>query len=393
MKTFKYRIYPNKLQRETLNKHLQLSCLLYNMSLEQRELAYKSNTKLSRYDQSKQLTELRKDTEFGEVYSQVLQTVLQRLDLAYQSFFRRVKRGQTPGFPRFKKNIRSLVYPQYLFEIKEKLYIPSIGYIKIKYHRNIEGKIKTLTVKKTLTDKWYVTIVCESLVKDKVTEIVKSIGIDLGLKKFLVTSDNTVIENPRFLRKSLERLKHLSCKLSNKVKGSSNRRKMKQLLARLHEKIHNQRTNFLHKLSTELVNNNDLICHEDLNVQNMLQSKLTGRFKRNLNRSTSDVSWTSFITMLTYKAENAGKYIIAVNPKDTSRTCSVCQEKNFHLELKNRTFVCPSCHVELNRDYNASLNILREGQQQIRQELPEFKLPETIVVNDIYDGRNSVVYE
>jgi len=362
-KSFKFRIYPNKEQTNILNSTLELCRNLYNIALEQRIKGYKQGYHINYLTQAKELIDLKENSNYSLVYSQVLQSTLKQLDKAYQNFFRRTKIGQKPGFPRFKSKDRynSFTYPQYTkLTMKEnKITIPKIGDIKIKYHREIQGNPKTLCIKK-VNNKWYTILSCDNIpIKEKVKNIVNKVGIDLGLINFLTTSNNEKIDNPRHLKQSLDKIKDLQIKLSSKKKGSNRRNKIKQLLSKTFEKVTNQRNDFLHKLSHWLINKYDLICYEDLKVKEMLQIENPKYMKRNINRSINDVAWSKFIGMLLFKAEEAGKEIIKVNPRNTSKQCSLCGFIKMDLKLDDRIYRCNNCKISLDRDYNASCNIFK----------------------------------
>lgn len=348
---YKYRIYPTRQQAENVSNQFMLCCWLYNCALEERITAYKSLGKvLSNNYQLNQLPDLKIEfPEFNKVHSQVLQNVLKRLDISFTNFFRRVKNGEKPGFPRFKKadSFSCMCYPQAGFKINgNKVYIPKVGCVKIKLHRGINGVIKTCSIKKS-GSQWYIIFTIDNnLLVDKLP-ISNSVGIDLGLESFAVMSDGAKIENPRRLIRSEATLKEIQSKYS-KYKGKSTKRK---LLA-VHRKIANQRNDFLHKQSRLVVNKYGLIAYEDLNIQKMIG----GRFSKSIH----DVAWGKFIQMLKYKAESAGTYAIAVNPCNTSKICSGCGAV-VEKKLFNRSHDCPVCGLSLHRDLNASINILRSG--------------------------------
>jgi putative transposase len=360
-KSYKYRIYPSKTSQQILNNQLELCRQLYNAALEQRISAYKSVNKrnIFYYDQQNELPDL-KDAfpEYKEVFSQSLLGVLKTLDTAYQNFFRRVKAGQTPGFPRFKGKDRfsSIIFPQYPYgcQIKKgKLYISKVGLINIKLHRPIEGKPKTVTIKKAFSGKWYVIFSCDDVPIKPLPKTDVVCGIDLGIMSFAVTSANEVIENPKFFKKSEDLLAKRQQKLSRAKRGSNNRTKQRILVAKAYEKINSQRRDFHFKLANDLLKKYDTIFVEDLNIIKMMQS----HFAKNI----ADCSWNNFITILQQKAEEAVvKEIIKVNPKNTSQICSGCGHfvsKN----LSDRVHSCPNCNLVIDRDLNASLNVLRAG--------------------------------
>jgi len=357
MKTFKYRIYPNKEQKRTIENTLSTCCLVYNLALEQRIKIWTNQKKsIGKYQQQKQLVEL-KDAypEIKVVYAQVLQTVIGKLDISYQNFFRRLKQKATKaGFPRFKSRDRynSYTYPQIrnISIQNNRIGISKLGEVKIKYHRPFEGQPKTLTIVKN-NDQYFVTIACELDVSIPKITARSMVGIDLGLSNFVTCSDGQVFDNPRFLRKSEDKLTKAQKKHSNKTKGSKNRNNSRKRLAKIHNKIRNQRQDFLHKLSRQLVNKYDILVFEDLNIKSMVKN-------HNLAKSINDASWNNLINQCIYKAEDAGKYVIKVDPRDTTKTCSRCGHKML-MPLWQRTYDCPECGLVLDRDRNASNNVLQ----------------------------------
>jgi putative transposase len=350
MKTYKYRLYPTKTQKLKLESTLNDCRWLYNSALEQRKIAYRQfGVSLNYYKQASELKEL----GFKHIHSQVLQDVLKRADKAFQNFFRRVKLGEKPGYPRFKGYgwYDSFTYPQSGFNLTDnKLKLSKIGTIKVKLHRKIKGTIKTCTIKRELNN-WYVCFACE-VEPMPLPKTNKVIGVDMGLEKFATLSDNTMIENPKYLRKSESKLKCEQRKLSRKKKGSNQRKKQRERVAKLHRKIRNQRTDFLHKESKKLVDNYDVIVFEDLQIKNMVKN-------HHLAKSISDASWSKFIEYTTYKAENAGKMVKFVNPRNTSQICSSCG-LTVKKSLAVRVHKC-TCGLTLDRDVNAAINILRLG--------------------------------
>ena len=360
MKTYKYRLYPTKQQSEKLASTLESCRVLYNCALEQRKTAYKQfGISVNYNSQSDELKEIKKYfPEYKQIYSQVLQNVLIRLNKAFQNFFRRVKFGDKPGYPRFKGYgwYDSFTYPQSGFSLSDnskgyqRLKLSKIGNIKVKLHRCIKGTIKTCTIKREV-DKWYVCFSCE-VKPEYLPKTNKSVGIDVGLEKFATLSNGTMVENPRFLRESEAKLKCEQRRLSRKKKGSNSRKKQRTKVAKIHHKIKNQRNDFLHKESNKLVNNYDTIVFEDLRIKNMVKN-------HKLAKSISDASWSKFIEYTTYKAESAGKKVILVNPQNTSQICSGCG-LIVKKSLSVRTHMC-SCGLVLDRDINAAINILRLG--------------------------------
>lgn len=356
-KTFKYRIYANK---ETIEKALnwfELCRSLYNNCLEERIQIYKETKKTITCNTQMLKLKLFKQEfpEYKQVGSQVLQDVLQRLDLAYKHFFRRVKNGEKPGFPRFKGPGRyhSFMLKQTGWRLEGNyLTIKNIGKFKIKLSRPIEGIIKTITIKRSQTDKWFVYFSCDNVPNRPLPYNEEEIGIDVGCESFITTSEGIKIENPRFSNKTKEILISRQQRLSRRKKGSNRKRKARVLVARAHEKIFNQRRDFHFKIANSLVNQFGSIYIEDLH------SWITFR---GLNRSMRDVAWFGFFDILCFKAEEAGRRIIKVPAKNTSQMCSSCGIK-VSKDLSVRVHSCPVCGLIIDRDYNAALNILRLGQ-------------------------------
>jgi putative transposase len=361
MITYKYRLYPNKTQRQLLVNTLESCRVLYNCALEQRKTAYKQfKISLNYNTQAKELKTLKKYvSEYKEIYSQVLQNVLLRLDDAFKKFFDRVKSGEKPGYPRFKGRgwYDSFTYPQSGFSLSDnrkgnqKLRLSKIGKVTVRLHRAIKGNIKTCMIKREL-DKWHVCFACETK-PEILPKTYKDAGIDVGIEKFAALSDGALIKNPQFLRESEAKLKYEQRKLSRKKKGSNSRKKQKHKLAKLHCKIKNRRNNFLHIESRKLVRSYDVIVFEDLRIKNMVKNHY-------LAKSISDASWAKFIKYVSYKAESAGKKVIFVNPRNTSQICSGCGAI-VKKSLSVRVHKCPSCGLEIDRDVNAAINILRAG--------------------------------
>jgi putative transposase len=297
-------------------------------------------------------------TKLQSVHSQVLQNVAVRVDLAFKAFFRRVKAGENPGYPRLKGRdwYDSFTYPQSGWSVSEnKIKLSKIGSVKIKLHRPITGIVKTCTIRRQ-NNKWFVCFVCE--VEPAILPLTsKSIGIDVGLEKFAALSDGVFIDNPRFFRKEEKALAKSQRKLFKQPKGSKERCRAKKVISRVHERIRNRRHNFVHQLSRKLVNENDVLIVEKLNTKNML-------LNRCLAKSISDASWTQFRSVLTNKAESAGRILLSVNPAYTSQDCSAC---GFRAKkpLKERWHFCPNCGLSLDRDTNAAINILRLGLQSL----------------------------
>jgi len=309
---------------------------------------------LSQFD----LNTLCKEFELNQLHSQVKQNIPKRISDAFNHFFRRVKNGETPGFPKFKKRVfyKSLTFPQSGFELYSdtRLYTSKIGMIRIIKHRDIEGKVKTLTIKKE-NDEWYAVFSCEDCpIEKQETEFKSEVeGLDVGIKKYLVCSDGQEKENPKWLRKSENRIKRLQRRLSRKKKGSNNRRKAKKKLGIKHIKVSRQRENFHKKLARNLAMKIKYIGIEDLNIQGMVRNHC-------LAKSISDVGWGSFFSYLKYyKTIFEGEIIEIGRFEPTSQTCSDCGHRQ-DMPLNERMFVCEDCELEIDRDLNASINIKKE---------------------------------
>ena len=349
---------------------------LWNHFLAQRIETYRETKKsVSCFDQARGIPSLAvKDACLKEVYSQVLQDVPRRLDKAFQAFFRRLKQGETPGFPRFKASDRynSFTYPQFngSFKMTEdgKMHLSKIGCIKIAYHREAKGLWKTCTVKRTSTGKWYVVISVEQESVRKHSGNITAVGMDLGLKEFAVFSDGSRIKRARFFKAEENALAKAQRKLAKQTKGTLARRKVRKVIARLHERIVGKRNDFTHQASRRVADTYGVICVEDLDINGMKEQKtivINGkeRSARGVHRSINDVAWLQFVNQLKYKAEEAGSSVIMVNPKNTTKTCSICGKIGAK-DLSERQYVCECGHAE-DRDLNASRNILRLGLQSL----------------------------
>ena len=364
---YKYRLYPSKRQLDKLSTQLNLCKDVYNKLLESCIEAYKkdSSFRINRKSLNLLLKEIKKENpKLGGIYSQVLQNVFDRVIKAYENFFRRVEEGnQKPGFPKFKQHYKSITYPQDngSFKIKgNKLLVSKIGELPIIVHRELDGNIKTLTLERNQANQWFAVFSAEKEEKDTVTAVPteqKEVGIDRGLISLVAVSDGTKVAAPKFFRKAEKRLKLRQRQASKKKKGSNNRRKAVKKPAKQYFKVTNQREDFLHKLTVMLVRNYTFIAVEKLLVDNM-------RRDHNYAKSISDAAWSKFLQLLKYKAESAGIQVIEVEPMYTSQECSDCgylltEEES--LDVSERTFKCPKCNLEIDRDINAAINILKEG--------------------------------
>ena len=380
-KAFKYRLYPTSEQERLLFWTLARCRELYNAGLAERKEAYRMAGKtISYYEQKRDLPEIKSvlREEYQQIHSQVLQDVLLRLERAFKAFFRRVKAGEKPGYPRFQGRNRStsFTYPQGGSTLAEKRVILSkIGSIKIKLHRPIEGTIKTCTIKYE-AGQWYAVFSCECEAPEPLPVSEEEVGVDLGLLHFAALSDGSFIDNPRYYRKAEKTFERRQQVLSRKKRGSHRREKARRLVAKAHRKIRNQRRDFLQKQANKLVKQFQTIVFEDLQTENLVsrpkpKQDENGKYvpngasaKAGLNKSIQDAGWGMFIDLCSYKAANAGRNVVKVNPYKTSQICSACLQNCPHKELDERTHICIHCGVVLDRDTNAAINILRLGRSQ-----------------------------
>lgn len=355
-KVYKYRIYPSKRQTQTLNDQLSLCVELYNAALSERREAWRLERKpISRFDQIYQLPEIRAERrDVAGVYANVLEDVLTRVDKAFKAFFRRVKVGQKPGYPRFKSFRRydSMTFRQNgaSTPVGQKLRISKVGNVRIKLHRPIEGAIKTLTIKRE-AERWFAIFTCE-VEPSPLPFSTSTIGVDMGLAHFATLSDGSAIDNPRYYRNGHAALRVAQRRLARRKKGSNRRRKAVVLLQRAHGHVQAQRRDFHHKVSRRLVDNFGLIAVEDLNVKGLASGMLA--------KSVNDAGWGQFLNMIAYKAESAGRVFVQVDPRGTSQTClcgaTVCKT------LAQRWHLCLACGLSLSRDHVSAQIILSRAQ-------------------------------
>jgi len=359
MKAYKYKLKPSAKVNAIFESWLAVLCELYNAALQERRDAYRINhLSISRFDQDKQLPDIKKDRpDLARVHSQVVQNVLMRVAFAFDNFFRRVKEGQKPGFPRFRSRPRydSFTYPQSGFSLKgKKLNLSKIGKVKVHLSRPIEGVIKTCTIKRE-ADGWYVIFAVEEPKKDLAPAPKQSVGVDVGIESFATLSDDEAapIENPCYFRRAECDLKKAQRRVSRRVKGSKRRKKAVRLLARKHLKVKRQRRDFHFKEARKLVNEYQSIKVEDLNIKGMVKN-------HHLAKSISDAGWGQFIMIVIYKAEEAGRAVIKVNPSYTSQECSRCGKRN-EITLATRIYRCSQCGLVIHRDRNGAKRIEQKG--------------------------------
>jgi len=362
LKAFRYRIYPTRAQRTRMNAILEECRWVYNQTLAYRRDAWQERKVfVTYYDTTKLLPEWKRERRtLSIVYSQVLQDVQCRVDKAFKGFFRRVKNGKKPGYPRFKGKgrYRSFTYPQFGFCISDEgaLHLAKIGDIKIKLHRPLEGVVKNVTVRRYPTGKWFACFACE-VEPEPLPPNLKATGVDVGIRAFATLSDGTRVLNPRFFQEEVRALVKAQRKLSKCEKGNPEYRKALKVVQRIHERIRNKRDDFLHKLSYWLISSFGIICFEALNVKEMLKNHC-------LAKAISDCAWQKFIQYTLYKAESAGRVCVLVDPRYTTKMCSRCGSI-IEISLSERTFNCPHCGLSLDRDHNAAINILRLGLQSL----------------------------
>jgi len=366
-KTFKYRLYPSKLDTTKLKQALEGCREIYNRTLELKKTTFETEHKsLSLFDLNKELTTwIKNKPELKErVYSQVLQDCQTRVDLAYKAFFRRIKQGLKPGYPRFRGPDRydSMTYKQYGFNLNmtdSTLYLSKIGRVPVVLHRPCLGTIKTCTIQRTRTNKWFVSFSVEIDRSEPLPKTGLIAGLDMGLKTFIMASDNFKVKRQRFFKADEDALASVQRRYSKfpKTERSPHKSRARRAVALVHERIRNRRDDFCHKTANSLVHRYDFMSVEDLNINSMLEEK-------KYSKSIADVAWAQLLERLSCKAEEAGKTVVAVNPRGTSQMCSQCGEI-VHKDLSVRTHHCPHCGLSIDRDLNAALNILRLGQQSV----------------------------
>lgn len=361
--SYKFRLYPTREQENLIQRTFGCTRFVYNYFLDKRIQAYKeSKETLNYYACAAALTELKKTDDHSwlkEVDSIALQQSLKDLDNAYQNFFREVKKGGAVGFPKFhsKRDRRKSYTTKQNIEVFDRyIKLPKLGKVKCRVSREVKGRILNATVSQTPSGKYFVSVCCTDVEIDMHQSTGAMVGLDMGLKEFAISSDGTTYQNHRYLRKSAKRLARLQRSLSRKSKDSKRREKARIAVARAHEKVSNQRRDYLQKLSTTLIKENDLIAVEDLAVKNMTKN-------HSLAKSINDVSWGEFMRMLEYKAAWHKKVIVKIDRfYPSSQLCSVCGHRNADTkDLSVRKWICPQCGTTHDRDINAARNILAEG--------------------------------
>lgn len=365
LRVYRYRLNPTLAQEQALHRTLGLLRELYNAALQERMDAYrKLGTTVSAYAQMAELREVRElRPEFAEVHTHLLQDAITRLDRAYRAFFRRVKSGEKPGFPRFKGHGR---YRTFTFKDAGKnngvrlmaggkrVKLTGIGNVKVKLHRPIEGRIKQASVSLNGDGHWYIAFACDYVPAKPLPATGQSVGVDVGITTFAALSDGTMVENPRPYESAQRKLATAQRRVSRRKRGSNRRRKAVALLAKQHDRVRRVRLDFHHKVALDIVRRFDSISVEKLNVAGLARMRLA--------KQVHDAGWAQFATILQAKAESAGREFFAVDPRGTSQECSGCGAV-VRKDLGVRVHDCPMCGLVLDRDVNAAKNVQARGQR------------------------------
>ncbi len=360
IRTYRFPLKTNRKQRDLLDKAVELCREIHNAAIQERREAWKLCRKsIGYFDQSAQIKEIRKERQdVAQLPFVIARESLHRIDKAFQSFFQRAKRGEKPGYPRFRSRDRydSITLTQDFRVEGNQIKLPKWGWFRFKPHREIIGTPKQVTLKRLGLKKWMISIVCDLGAAPKKVELKTSIGIDVGVKVFASLSNGEQIPNPRWLKQSEDEIAKRNRQLATKKRGSNNRAKAKERIRRAYAKVANRRLNFCHHISKNLVSRFDLIAFEKLKIQSMM--------KKHFSKSIMDAAWGQFAFCLTYKAAEAGKWAVSVDPIGTSQRCSQCGA-DVPKDLSVRVHSCAHCGYVADRDLNASLNILALGRSAV----------------------------
>lgn len=364
--TYRFRLYPSRAQEQKLFAVLDRCRWLYNYFLEKINIRNKNSKIPQRYELQATLPKLKREhPELKQIHSKVLQMVLHQLYSNLHSLAELKRNGRKVGKLRFKCKgwFKSFTCNQSGFKLieghgkRKELWLSKIGEIPIVLHRNIDGEVKQVHLKRERSGKWFACLNVEVDKLSKLKQITKAVGIDLGIKHYIADSDGNFVKHPHHILKTEQRLKHEQRRLSKKKRGSNNVVKQRIKLARVHERIRNQRLDFLHKLSRRYVDNYNLIAVEDLEVKQLMELAYNAK-------NIVDSAWATFLYMLTYKAERAGRWVVKVNARGTSQGCSNCGEL-VEKQLWIRVHRCSKCGLEIDRDLNAARNILKLGLEKV----------------------------
>ena len=360
LKTFKYRLYPTPAQEKRLELCLNAARNWYNMCIAERKYSYElEGRSVGLYEQLRLVKRYKAAfRQFKDVHSHIFQVATADCDKAFKAFFRRTKAKETAGYPRFKGywHFDSFGYKEYGNGFKldgKRLKLSSVGRVAVRWHRVIEGQIKTVRIARQ-AGKWFAAFSCAVPDPVPLEKTGTMVGIDVGLSALYTTSDGLKVDNPRWYRTSQRALKLAQRAVNRKAKGGKNRRKALRRVQRIHEQVSNQRKDFLNKLAHRLTQDHDRIAIEDLKINNMVRN-------HKLSKSILDAGWGYFTTRLTIKAANAGRELVFVNPTYTSKCCSTCGHEFENFSLSVRWLNCPHCGLSIDRDHNAAINILNRA--------------------------------
>jgi putative transposase len=358
LKTFKYRLYPSKAQQRLLEQTVETCRRWYNACLEERKLAWESEQKnVGKFEQLAKVKDYRRENLFAaQLHSHILQVVVQDLDKAFQAFFRRVKAGETPGYPRFKGRDRFDSYglKEYGNGFKldgRRLRLTGIGRVRVRWHRPLQGKIKTIRIRRQAGE-WYACFACE-VEEQPLSPTGREVGIDVGIHHLLATSENEIFDNPHWYRNEQRKLRVIQRRVSRRKLGSANRRKAVLAFQSWHEHLSNSRRDYLNKLANHIIANYDRIALEDLQINGMVQN-------HHLSKSILDAGWGYLKQRLIDKAAEAGRLVVLVNPAYTSKACCSCGTVFAELSLADRWLDC-ACGLSMDRDVNGAINILQRA--------------------------------